>query len=637
MPPLARQSGCHSQASASVGAAGEVAEDAVAATVRQETAGRLRRLHKAARFAFPQRQSVAAILALVLTVAAVNAFEPLVLKGLFDGLTGDAGYQTLASSLVILAGLAIAREAIDGLANWLTWRTRIGLQYALLEATVGKLHSMPLRIQRSEGVGAIMTRLDRSIQGFTSAVSLILFSVLPSVLFLGIAISIMLSLDWRLAVAVLIFAPLPALLAMRAAPEQTERERSLLNRWAHIYSRFNEVLSGIVTVRSFSMEEMEKRRFLNDVAAANQVVVQGVAIDVGYGAASNLVIAIARICAIGLGAYLVLEGDVTIGTVIAFLGYVGGLFGPVQGLSSVYSALRRASVSLDEIFRILDFQEHLGDSPEAENLTEVAGAVQFEDVHFRYEQAGRALLDGITLEVPAGQKLAIVGPSGSGKTTLMALLMRFYDPQQGRILLDGRDLRTVRQSALRRNIGVVLQDPLLFNDSVRANIAYGRPDASEEDIVAAARAACADEFIRRLPQGYETVVGERGALLSVGERQRVTIARALLKDPPILVLDEATSALDAESEEAVQTALETLVERRTTFIIAHRLATVVNADRIVVLKEGRIVESGRHDELVRRDGYYASLVKRQSRGLIVNEGEGPGQRPPALKGSGDGI
>ena len=611
-----------------------MAEDQPAAGGGRERASRLRRLHKAVRLAFPQRQSVVVILALVLTVAGINAFEPLVLKGLFDGLTGDAGYRTLAVSLVILAILAVSREALDGLANWLTWRTRIGLQYALLEATVGKLHTMPLRIQRSEGVGAIMTRLDRSIQGFTSAVSLILFNVLPAVLFLCIAIWIMLSLDWRLALAVLLFAPMPALLALRAAPEQTERERSLMNRWAHIYSRFNEVLSGIVTVRSFSMEEMEKRRFLGDVSAANTIVVRGVATDCGYGAASNLVIAMARLCAIGLGAYLVLEGDVTVGTVIAFLGYVGGLFGPVQGLSGVYSALRRASVSLDEIFRILDIHEHLGDSPDAEDLTSVKGAVRFEDVHFRYEQAGRALLDGITLDVEPGQKIAIVGPSGSGKTTLMALLMRFYDPQAGRILLDGRDLKTVRQSSLRRNIGVVLQDPLLFNDSVRNNIAYGRPDASEAEIVAAAEAACADAFIRRLPEGYETVVGERGALLSVGERQRVTIARALLKSPSILVLDEATSALDAESEEAVQTALEALIETRTTFIIAHRLATVVNADLIVVLREGRIVERGRHDELVRQGGYYASLVQRQSRGLIVNEGEGPARAPGKAAGHG---
>jgi ATP-binding cassette subfamily B protein len=225
----------------------------------------------------------------------------------------------------------------------------------------------------------------------------------------------------------------------------------------------------------------------------------------------------------------------------------------------------------------------------------------------------------VSLHVPPGDSVAIVGPSGSGKTTLMALLMRFYDPQQGRILLDGQDLRSLKQSALRRHIGVVLQDPLLFNDTIRANIAYGRPDASHAKIEATAKAAFADGFIARLPDGYDTVVGERGGLLSGGERQRITIARALLKDPAILVLDEPTSALDTESEEAVQNAIERLMHGRTIFVIAHRLSTVINAGRIIVLKEGRIVESGRHGELIRAGGYYASLIRRQSRGLIPND------------------
>jgi ATP-binding cassette subfamily B protein len=580
-----------------------------------------RRLHQAVRFALPQRNAIVAILALTFLMAGANAAEPLALKFFFDQLAGGRDLGQLGKGIGALAALAILRELAHSLSDWLGWRTRIGLQYALLEATIGKLHKLPLRIQRSEGVGAIMTRLDRSIQGFVGAVTQILFNTLPAIVFLVISVSIMLSLDWRLAVLTLVFAPIPALIAVRAAPEQMQRERSLLDRWAKIYSRFNEVLSGILIVRSFSMEEIEKNRFLRDVSEANRLVVRGVATDAGYGATSNLVIALARIAAVALGGYLAYRGEITVGTVIAFLGYVGGLFGPVQGLSGVYQTVNRASVSLEEIFRILDVQEHLGDSPDAVDAGDMRGDVSFENVHFRYEQEGRPLLNGVSLEAKAGETVAIVGPSGSGKTTLMALLMRFYDPQTGTIRIDGRDLRTIRQSSLRRNMSVVLQDPMLFNDTVRANIAYGRPEAAREEIEDAARAAYAHDFVLRLPEGYDTVVGERGALLSVGERQRITIARALLRDPRILILDEATSALDAESEEAVQAALDTLMKGRTTFVIAHRLSTVVNADQIVVLRDGLIIESGKYQELLEKGGAFAALVIRQRRGL---NGEGSG-------------
>jgi ATP-binding cassette subfamily B protein len=424
-------------------------------------------------------------------------------------------------------------------------------------------------------------------------------------------------LDWRLALLALAFAPLPVLIARRAAPVQVAREKSLMDRWAKIYSRFNEVLSGIVTVKSFAMEECEKQRFLTEVREANGVVTRGVGQDSVVTASQNGVVLMARVAAIAFGGMLALKGEVTVGTLVAFLGYVGGLFGPVQGLSGVYRTLRTGSVAMDQVFGILDAQDHLGDAPDAKEVTQVHGEVSFEDVHFSYlAKADKPLLRGIDLHVRAGENIALVGPSGAGKSTLMALLCRFYDPTLGTIRIDGQDIRGLKQMSLRRNIGVVLQDALLFNESVRNNIAYGRPNASMDDIIAAAKAAHAHEFISRLPQGYDTVVGERGSRLSMGERQRVAIARSLLKDPPILILDEPTSALDAESEALVQEALGRLMKGRTTFAIAHRLSTVVDADRILVLKNGHIVEEGNHAQLMARNGYYASLVRRQTRGLL---------------------
>ncbi|HYE32701.1 MAG TPA: ABC transporter ATP-binding protein [Methylomirabilota bacterium] len=583
--------------------------------------GKRGRLRRALAFAFPYRSAVFALIGITVVVAALNATEPLVLKYIFDHIAPNSAKEPLVIGILSLVLLGLVRELASGLSNYLTWHTRLGLHYALLEATVGRLHRLPLSFHRTEGVGAVMTKLDRSIQGFINAVSQILFNVFPAVVYLIIALAVMLQLNWKLALLVLAFAPLPAVIAAFAAPEQMRRERALLDKWAKIYSRFNEVLSGIVTVRSFAMEELEKKRFLSHVSEANERVIKGVTVDSGFGGATNLVIMVARVAATGVGGYFVIQGQITLGTLIAFLGYVGGLFGPVQGLSGIYQTVQRAYVSLDEIFSILDFNETLGDAPNATDLGRVRGAVEFDHVTFTYERRDRPVLNDLTLKVEPGQMIAIVGPSGSGKTTLMALLMRFYDPAEGVIKLDGTDIRQIKQSSLRRNIGVVLQEPLLFNDTVRNNIAYGKPDASMAEVERAARAANAHDLIAHLPDGYETMVGERGSLLSVGERQRVTIARAIIKDPPLIVLDEATSSLDAESERLVQEALDNLMKGRTTFVIAHRLSTVVHADRIIVLKDGRVAEHGKHEELMASGGYYSKLVEHQTRGLIRNEGE----------------
>jgi ATP-binding cassette subfamily B protein len=554
------------------------------------------------------------LLLLAVALAAVNAAEPLALRSAFDAL-GGAGKGPLARALLALVALGLGREALAACSNWLTWRTRIGIQYGLTEATVARLHQLPVSFHRAEGVGALMTRLDRSIQGLVGALADLAFNALPALVYLVLSVAVMLRLEWRLALLVLLFAPAPAIVARLAAPMQTRRERTLLDRWVHIYSRFNEVLAGIVTVKSFTMEEAEKRRFLAEVNSANEVVIRGVGVDSGVGAAQNLAQIGARVAALVVGGGLVLAGNMTVGTLVAFLGYVGGLFGPVLGLAGTYRSIRTARVSVEEVYGILDAQDLLGDAPDAVEVVGIRGDLSWEGVRFGYGE-GPPVLDRVDLQVRAGERVAIVGPSGSGKSTLVSLLQRFHDPLEGAVRVDGIDVRRLKQISLRRQVGVVFQDSMLFNETVRANIAYGRPTASRGEIEAAARAANAHPFILRLPQGYDTVVGERGCRLSVGERQRIAIARTLLKDPAVLILDEPTSALDAESEALVSDALERVAKGRTTLVIAHRLSTVVGSDRIVVLEGGRIVEQGTHRELVAAGGTYAGLVARQTKGFF---------------------
>lgn len=579
----------------------------------------LKKLKRALGFVLPQKRNIFTILAFTLLLASINAVEPLVMRYIFDSLDSSHVVKDLLYGVGSLLILGLLRETSSAFNNLLTWKTRLNFHHNLLGVTVERIHKLPLDVHRKEGVGAIMTRLDRGIQGFIGAISEISFNVLPALVYLVLAVGIMLQLDWRMTIVVVFFAPFPAIFAAYAAPTQKRREKDLMDRWSKIYSRFNEVLSGIVTVKSFAMEDYEKGRFLKDVNAANETVVKGIGFDSRIGAMQSLTITLARISAISFGGYLVVKGELSIGTLLAFLGYIGGLFGPVQGLTGIYKTLQTASISLDHIFSILDTQDHLGDAPNAVEIKNVKGEVKFENVHFAYSDGGNAILKGINLHVKAGETIAIVGPSGSGKSTMMALLQRFYDPTHGKVLIDGKNIKDLKQQSLRKQIGVVLQDALLFNESVLDNIAYGRPSASKSTVEKAAKAANAHEFIMNLEDTYNTRAGERGNRLSVGERQRIAIARALLKDPPILILDEATSALDTELEAKVQEALNILIKNRTTFIIAHRLSTVVNADRIIVFKDGNIIETGKHHELLLLNGYYTSLVERQIKGLLLPE------------------
>ncbi|GAA0890335.1 ABC transporter transmembrane domain-containing protein [Fulvivirga kasyanovii] len=582
-----------------------------------KTTGDWQRLKRALALAAPKKWNIFLIIVLTIMVAVAGVVEPLIMKYIFDGLTGDIQAERLIRGIAFLLVLGLAKEIISSTSNWLTWRTRIGVHYSLLNVTVGRLHRLPIDFHRAQGTGAIMTKMERGIQGFVGAIADISFNVLPAIAYLALAIVAMVQLDWKMTLLVCIFAPMPALVATIAAPAQRGREGFLMNKWGKIYSRFNEVLSGIVTVRSFAMEDYEKSRFLEDVDEANSRVVKGVGYDSRVTAIQNSIVLLARVAAIAYGAFLITEDQITLGTLIAFLGFIGGLFGPVQNLTGVYKTFQIATVSLEHIFSILDKQDFLGDKPDAIDLPPLKGEVAFNHIYFKYPTGSKPIVDDFDLQVKPGESVAFVGPSGSGKSTLIALLQRFYDPVKGSITLDGYDLRNVKQKSLRKQVGVVLQDALLFNESIADNIRYGRKEATMDEVKEAAKAANAHDFIMELSEGYETVAGERGGRLSGGERQRIAIARAIVKDPPVLILDEASSAMDAEVEALVQEALNRLMEHRTTFIIAHRLNTVVNADRIIVLKHGKIIEEGTHRDLLHHDGYYASLVQKQTEGLLL--------------------
>lgn len=538
------------------------------------------------------------------------------MKAIFDQLGNNGNVNVAMMAVVALALLGVVREGVNGAANWLSWRTRLRVHDALLEAAVDKLQRLHFDYHRDKGVGGILTRLERGIQGVVGAITELSTGLVPSIAYLLFAVMLMLRMDWRLTLVVLLFAPLPALVASKAAPVQIRRERTLFERWGSIYARFTEALAGLPTVRAFAREGYEKKRFLERVRRTNALVIRGVGFDTSVGALQNIAILLARIAAVGIGAYLVLDGQVTVGTVVAFLGYVQGLFGPIQGLTGMYQNLQKASVATEEVFDIIDAPVHVRDKPDAVHPGRLRGEITFNQVTFAYQDDTEPVLRDISLHIPPGKKVALVGPSGSGKSTLVALLQRFYDPGAGHIGLDGYDLRDLQQIALREQLGVVMQQPLLFNDTVHHNLVYARPTASLAEVRAAAQAAQIDAVIESLPHGYDTVLGEGGSRLSMGQRQRIAIARVLLKDPPIVVLDEATSALDAETTALLQAALDRLLASRTAIIIAHRLSTVVHADHIVVLRSGRIVATGTHAELMHRDGYYAQLVSHQTRGLL---------------------
>ncbi|MEJ5350650.1 MAG: ABC transporter ATP-binding protein [Melioribacteraceae bacterium] len=479
------------------------------------------------------------------------------------------------------------------------------------------LHKLPMSFFKNERTGNLISRIMNDVNAVNSSVSAVFLNLirepLKIIVFLGIAIAI----SWRLTLFSLVVLPFSLVIISYIGLILRKQSGLLQAKMADLTNRLHETITGVKIVKAFGMEEYENKKFFNETQNFFKLSLKITRIRNIASPTTEFLSVIVGVVIIYFGAQLVLvEKSITASQFIGFLFAIFQLMPPIKELSSVNNRIQESSAAADRIFEILDTEPNIKNVENPISINDFNDSIEFEHVYFKYDDSEDYVLEDINFKVEKGKIIALVGSSGSGKTTLVDLIPRFYDPTEGRILLDGIDIKNIRIEDLRKLMGIVTQETVLFNESVRNNIAYGLTDCSDEKIIEAAKAANAHNFIMELPQKYDTIIGEKGTKLSGGQRQRIAIARALLKNPPIMILDEATSALDNESEVLVQEAIERLMQDRTVFVIAHRLSTIRNADRILVIERGKIVQDGKHQDLIyEEDGIYKKLYELQFRDI----------------------
>ena len=579
-------------------------------------------LYRLLAYARPHWRAVSVCLLLMLVATSIGLTPPLLMGMLIDDVLApaqdedydgpmDEATAELGLLVVLLMLVHVSRNGLDAWRSYFLSRLGQQITFDLRNQVYRHLHDLSLSFYNQRETGRIMASVTQDVGRLQNFISDGLQEVIRDVLTIAIICVILFWKNASLAVLVLLPTPLLVVTTLYFGKRLHVIYRGLWRRWAGLSALLADTIPGVRVVKAFAQERREVGKFEGRSRGLRDGEVRVARVRSVFGPIMTFVTSLGTLIIWWVGGRKVLGGDLSLGDFVAFTGYMWQFYGPVESLCRINHRFQRAATSAERVFEVLDTQPEVVDRPTATAMPAMEGRVEFCGVTFGYEP-GKPILKGLDFAVEPGEMIGLAGHSGAGKSTLINLICRFYDVDEGKILIDGQDVRGVQVNSMREQIGVVLQDPFLFNGSVADNIAYGRPGAGLEEIVAAAKAANAHDFVMKMADGYDTVVGERGVRVSGGERQRLSIARAILRGPRILILDEATSNVDTETEAQIQEALARLVRGRTTFAIAHRLSTLKHADRLLILEAGELAEIGTHDELIERDGIYARLCSMQT-------------------------